>query len=169
MWVLMVNIKLHSLTDLITNSSTVIYTYSENSLEPCKEMINAMLKALGSEKLCDDIFDIKVELEDPKDLYRSVYSQCNREQLPEEIKVLINNWNGWEQLEEAIDKIISQYRQGLIEKPYFLKEIEDIGFHYSPRKDTELKITPKDPKYRELAEKIVDFLYSTTHDSYLDN
>jgi hypothetical protein len=49
-------IKVHSAVDLITNSSTVIYTYSEGSLEAVKGLVNEMLKVFGIEETFDNIF-----------------------------------------------------------------------------------------------------------------
>jgi hypothetical protein len=179
----MVNMEilLHSITDLITNSSTTIYTYSERSLEPCKEMINVMLKMFGSDKTCDDIFELSVELDTPNDLYYSVAWRCDEKQLPTELRTLVKDVKDRfakkdvssfedfrEKLKTTVDNIIDQYKKGLIEKPYFLREIEDIGFYDSPRQETTLRITPKDPKYQELAEKFVKFLYSTDHESHYD-
>ena len=53
-------IKLHSTTDLITNSSTTIFTYSENSIKACKNMIDEILKTFNIDKKCDDLFNLVV-------------------------------------------------------------------------------------------------------------
>ena len=55
-----IKIKLHSSVDLITNSSTVIFTYSDGSLAAVKELVNEMLKVFGKEETFDDIFWAKV-------------------------------------------------------------------------------------------------------------
>ena len=58
-------IPVHSVIDVITNSSTEIFTDFSNSVEPCKELINEMLKTFGVEDLTsDDIFDITVGYND---------------------------------------------------------------------------------------------------------
>ena len=57
-------INLHSIIDLITNSSTEIYTYSENSLSACKEMINEFFRVTGIDKTCDDIFELSIEADE---------------------------------------------------------------------------------------------------------
>ena len=51
-------LPLHSLTDLITNSSTVIYTYSDNSEKALREMIDEIFHVLGVKKKCDDVFTV---------------------------------------------------------------------------------------------------------------
>lgn len=53
----MTKIKIHSATDLITNSSTVIFTYSDSSPDALKEMINEFFKAFNINKQCDDILN----------------------------------------------------------------------------------------------------------------
>ena len=49
-------IKLHSAVDLITNSSTVIFTYSEGSLSKVKELVNEMLLTFEKTETFDDLF-----------------------------------------------------------------------------------------------------------------
>ena len=54
-------IPLHSFVDVITNSSTVIYTgVQENAIDAMKGIINEVLRAAGSEKTSDDLFEISV-------------------------------------------------------------------------------------------------------------
>jgi hypothetical protein len=53
-------LSIHSFVDVITNSSTEMYIDYSGSIEPCKKMINEMFKACGSDKTCDDVFDIKL-------------------------------------------------------------------------------------------------------------
>ena len=54
-------VNLHSFVDVITNSSTVIYTgVQENAIDAMKGIINEVLRAAGSEKTSDDLFDISV-------------------------------------------------------------------------------------------------------------
>lgn len=60
-----IKIKLHSVVDVITNSSTVIYTYQNGSIEPAKELINEMIKLAGIEgKTADDLFTFEIEQEE---------------------------------------------------------------------------------------------------------
>ncbi len=51
---------IQSYVDLITNSSTSVFTWA-TSPEAVKEIINAVLKSAGSDLTCDDLFTIKVE------------------------------------------------------------------------------------------------------------
>lgn len=57
-------INLHSIIDLITNSSTEIYTYSDGSLAACKEMINEFLMVMQIDQTCDDLFDLEIDTEE---------------------------------------------------------------------------------------------------------
>ena len=70
-------INLHSVIDLITNSSTEIYTYSDGSLTACKEMINEFLKVMNIDKTCDDLFELSIDSED--DEPRGDYDQFQAE------------------------------------------------------------------------------------------
>lgn len=55
----MSEIKVQSFSDIITNSSSEIYMcLSYNGVELFKDIINSVLKIAGSNKECDDYFDI---------------------------------------------------------------------------------------------------------------
>jgi hypothetical protein len=56
-------IPLHSITDLITNSSTTIYTYSDASEAAMRAMIDEFFKTFGIDKKCDDVFTLMVTCE----------------------------------------------------------------------------------------------------------
>jgi hypothetical protein len=52
-------INIHSVVDVITNSSTTIYTYSdEGSVTSAKEVLAKLMKVLGVEGSVDDYFEI---------------------------------------------------------------------------------------------------------------
>lgn len=55
--------KIKSITDVITNSSTEVFAMtSQNSVTRLKRMINLLLEVSGSTKTCDDLFDIHLEV-----------------------------------------------------------------------------------------------------------
>lgn len=55
-------IKMHSLIDVITNSSTEIFiTMGSKSVEGMFEIFNEVLKIAGSDKKAEELFDIKIE------------------------------------------------------------------------------------------------------------
>jgi hypothetical protein len=54
-------IPFHSVVDVITNSSTVIYTQaSVAAATVAKDIINELLTIIGSDKKAEDLFDIEV-------------------------------------------------------------------------------------------------------------
>jgi hypothetical protein len=53
------------MVDVITNSSTTIYTNQDDSVQPAKELVSEMLKLFGVTNLTpDDIFEFRVVKED---------------------------------------------------------------------------------------------------------
>lgn len=139
----MIKIPLHSVIDLITNSSTEIFVYSENSLKPAKELINEILKLQGSDKTCDDVFDLKITMDDYQ-----IKNLIEYGELDEDVQL---------ELQKDITKHVVEIQNG--EKPEWFVENK---WHV----ETYLEITVKDKKYADLATKLKTFLYSTNHDEH---
>ena len=58
-------IFLHSFSDVITNSSEVIYICpTSKTIDAARKMINYFLKKAGSSKVADDLFTFKLELDE---------------------------------------------------------------------------------------------------------
>lgn len=151
----MIKIKLHSVTDLITNSSTVIFTYSGGTIEPLKEMINEILKTFGVEKTCDDLFDTVILKDDWYD-YRDYFSENDRE-FPEGID------------ENTFEKLYEEVKTGKTPKPVWFEEVEEEESRCDYYRDSNyLYLIPKDEKYAKMAELIHAFLYSTEHEATRD-
>lgn len=56
-------IKVKSITDVITNSSTEVFTFADRgSIEALKRFIDSVLYIAGSEKTCDDLFEVRFKL-----------------------------------------------------------------------------------------------------------
>lgn len=56
-----INIPVHSIIDIITNSSSEIYTWAnENAVETTSEMIKEMMISMGVEGEVSDYFDIEL-------------------------------------------------------------------------------------------------------------
>lgn len=56
--------RIHSVVDVITNSSTVIYTQAtESTIKAFKDLTNALLKIAGSDANADDLFEFSLEPE----------------------------------------------------------------------------------------------------------
>ena len=128
-----IKIKLHSSVDLITNSSTVIFTYSEGSLSAVKVLVNEMLKTFESDLTFDDIF----------------WAQ-----------VLPDGYNDDIELPENYEELEVQYIKGEIDKPEWMVNCERYDYYEG---STSLHLIPKDEKYSELANNLLNYLYSTNH------
>lgn len=140
--VTMVKIKLHSLIDLITNSSTEIFVNSENSLEACKNLVNEFLKTVDSTLTCDDMFKLSIEME-----------ECTVVDYREYIQY---EYEDDEDLGEKL-QMFDQYVKGKIEEPDWWEGDRIQSF---------LVIKPKDKKYKKLAELFKEFLYSPEYYEY---
>lgn len=153
-----IKLKIHSTVDLITNSSTVIFTYSEGSLPALKQLVNEMLKSFDKTETFDDIFYAQVFLENP-DHYFDVELDLNNgeESIFEKLS--------WKERENLIEEIKLQVLKGEIEKPEWMVKAED-GYDYDGyRLDSILEILPKSDKYEVLARRLTNFLYSTDHEA----
>lgn len=153
----MIRIPIHSVTDLITNSSTTIYTYSDRSAEACVKMIDEILKALHVEKTCADMFKVAVGIDDGGywDLYDWVEDDDDRR--PQECPASAA------ELSELVERL------GNAEKPEWLQKLEaaylasdDINGNRPPNT---LHITPLKPEYEQAGELVMEFLYSTNSEA----
>ncbi len=79
--------KIQSINDVITNSSTEIYQEAtEYTIKAVKEIINVILKIGGSDKSCDDLFTVSINYENMlEDYFESIYDYNISE---EQIKVI---------------------------------------------------------------------------------
>lgn len=60
-------LRIHSMVDVITNSSSVTYvTAGEGSITKVKELINSLLSFSGSDKKADDLFDFKLSIDEER-------------------------------------------------------------------------------------------------------
>lgn len=144
-------IKIHSIVDVITNSSTVIYTY-QNSTKQAKELVEEVLKLCEIDKTPDDIFWFGVFCD--ADYYTDYLNEndINLKGYPEDYK----KQNVW--MEEFFLKIM----KGDVELPEWFSICEDGGDYWDP--DSYLYILPKDDKYNDLGIKIKKLLGSVSAD-----
>lgn len=149
----MKTIKIHSITDLITNSSTTIFTYSDNSISALEEMVNEFLKTFGINKTCSEIFNVVLLSEDY--VYEDYINELNE-----------NEENYPEGIDENTDirQLVKDVKSGLISKPKWFEEVEKSENHMGYCEDNYIHIIPKEKEYEKLAELIHKFLYSTDHD-----
>jgi hypothetical protein len=60
-----IKLEIHSMVDLITNSSTEIFiSANDNAEENVKKILQKILDVTGSTKKVDDVFEVKVKHED---------------------------------------------------------------------------------------------------------
>lgn len=156
-----IKVKIHSIVDLITNSSTVIFTY-QNSIDQVKDLVNEVLKLSGSNETPDDIFYYGVFCS--TEIYTEYEDDYCEEETYDEVKKL-----GWKEKKSYIKNIIEQILVGKIEKPQWMINAEnndDDGCSWAP--DSYLHIIPKDEKYNDLAKKIKALLNSVSADGGRD-
>jgi len=127
-------IRVHSITDLITNSSTTIYTNSLGSIDACKEMIDEFFKVLGVDKKCDDVFNLVVTFSEDL-LYADQHEGFTKE-------------------------FLNDVRAGKIEKPQWMIMLEKNLRRGDEDGNTSLYVTAKSPEYEKLASLVKTFLYS---------
>ena len=136
-------IKIQSISDIITNSSTEVFiVYTENNIKSIKDIVNAIL-AIDSEYTFDDLFDISMSinidlLEDCKEL---------EEEFKELIDLFEDNSLSLKQTMFKVNKLVNSYDS---EKK---KRLSDILWSYIDKNDYEscikspydgIIITPKD-------------------------
>ena len=152
--------KIHSIVDLITNSSTVIFTY-QDSVGEAKELVNEMLKLSGVEdKNADDIF------------YYGVFCASRRyldsEDLPSNCPT-DKDWSTKNELQvEWLETIILSIMKNEIEEPEWMMDCEKgNGYEWDP--DTYLCLVPKEEKYEKFGDKIKSLLGSVSADGGRDD
>ncbi|CAB4131461.1 hypothetical protein UFOVP276_210 [uncultured Caudovirales phage] len=144
-------IKIHSMTDLITNSSTTIYTYSDASESAMRNMIEEFFKVFGIDKKCDEVFTLTVTCKS----YDYSDRVSNLDDMPEEFKGLGNK-----EIQAKTEEILAKVVSGEINKPQWMTDVEKDD-HWDNRPATTLNIEPKAPEYAALAKLLLEFLYST--------
>jgi hypothetical protein len=155
----MIKIKIHSATDLITNSSTVIFTYSGSSEGALKTMIDEIFKTFGVNKTCDEVFDTVVLCESSEP-YSEYFASLSEEgdTYPEGFGA-----------DTDVDQLYRDVEAGKTPKPQWFNDVEekeDSWSYYTP--STYLCIIPKQEEYKKLGELINAFLYSTDHEATRD-
>lgn len=151
-------IKIHSVVDVITNSSSVIYTFSGSAIKPLKELFTEIFKLLGEPQHVDDVFDI-IAIPESYVLYDHFvdFLEDLDPEWPfyERYKKICEMTPPSRQESELVNLFVEKYKRGI--KEDWMDIGEDSG--------TKLKIFVKDEKYNELANKAIKFLYSTDHES----
>lgn len=133
-------IKIHSIIDLITNSSTEIFTFYNNCPDAIIELMDAVLKTFDIDKDVNELFHIKVlpNMDNLIEYYRDE-NDCS-----------------FNEADRIVNEQIQAYIKDEIDKPEWIDAINN----YSAQCGNELHIIAKDPKYVDLASKIVKLINS---------
>lgn len=155
-------LNFHSFVDVITNSSTVIYTYQSSAINAAKELLAEMLKFSGETKTVEELFSIEVFSDDAYSDYDYEYGdEKNEEKDP--FKDM-----DYKEKDKAIENIKSDILDGKIKKPQWMINAESNESYngYSP--SCYLHIKAKDEKYDSIAKQMLKFLNSTDNEGGFD-
>lgn len=153
-------IKLHSMTDLITNSSTVIYTYSDASLGACRDMIDEVFRVLGVDKKCDDVFTLFITSDVES------YDICDTEPTDDTPKEFIDNDGQF--IDDKVSELLDQIHNGQTPPEWLNKIVSKIDDRRDYPTENTLIVKAKSPEFEKLADLIKAFLYSTSHEATRD-
>jgi hypothetical protein len=159
-------IKIHSIVDVITNSSTVIFTY-QNSVKQAKELVQEVLNIAEIDKTPDDIFYYGVFCDE--DTY------FGNGKLPEDCPKTVGDYGSDErkECEKEQNKWLDDLKLSIMngaEKPQWMIDVEEYCGEYGDGwcPETWLYIIPKEEKYKKLAVKIINLLCSVSADGGRD-
>jgi hypothetical protein len=133
-------LNIHSIIDVITNSSTEIYTYvTKDGVEKAHEMINEILKVSGSTAKSEDLFDISIVPSDWDRITERLYDDPESYEYCVDVDVVEKFYTDIQSLDY---KGVRKYEEKHV-IPYLMDEnkweemkIEELA--------TSLQITPKD-------------------------
>jgi len=155
-----IKIPVHSLIDLITNSSTEIYVTSESSVQPAKDLLAELLKINGSDKNVDEVFTLSVEMDNATLID---YLGDQMEEYDEELwdKLGLEDAD-WKTTDKILEKYLESIEKGEIEKPEWIDTmIEDMEVLI----ETYLIVKSNDPKYDHFLKLLKTFLYSPDYEA----
>lgn len=179
----MIIIPLHSITDKITNSSITIFTYSEGSIDACKDLINEIFKTFGVDKKCDDVFILTLLAQNLYTYYEYFEDdeedeEENEEDENEESEESVDDKGlisedelkqlNVDKREKYIKSLIEDIYNGKVEKPEWMLKAEEKTNYNDLTPSTSLYIVSKEPQFEKLAKLIKEFLYSTEHEAVRD-
>jgi hypothetical protein len=157
----MIKIKIHSFVDLITNSSTTIYVYQQESIPVLKELINEILALCNESYKCDDIFHISNHYEIDQ------YVESFDNEIADAVFMEKHGLSEEHFSIESMKKLFDSIEHGL-EKPKWIKELEKLiknsdNYHgYEP--SNYIYIRTKNPKYNKIASLLKKYLHSPQYE-----
>jgi len=140
-------VNVHSMVDVITNSSTEIYIFMKgNAVETAYEILNEILKIADSDKKAEDLFDISIEPMDWEYISDVYWDDLCDDRIPsgiateEEKKLLEENTGEYSYGREAIVPFLKNHPE--IAKEY-TEDIEDGWGGFNRAAETKLLIKSK--------------------------
>lgn len=145
-------IIIQSYIDLITNSSTSVFQWADN-IKGVKDIINAVLKASGSNLTCDDLFNIEshydIDISNVADFYYDL--ACEKMENDPKLEDLVNKYDTTgdvEILEKIYKYLVDNYNVKTLDE-YAEKYNDDChDWMYSSSYVFKAK-DPKNKKYEE--------------------
>jgi hypothetical protein len=113
-------IPFHSFVDVITNSSTTIFVgCHDNTIKYAKELIDTLLKTMGSDKKADDLFEFEVQSVNRDDIIDRTLTdgEFHDGELDDELKEMGIDMSGFDEMEEKkqeeiVNKIVDKILAG---------------------------------------------------------
>ena len=145
-------LKLHSVVDLITNSSTVLYTDSSKSLEALENVIKEMFKLYDIDKQVEEVFDIYIEIED---MYSKIHDYIVDNN--DEFDLDYDDENFYGQVDKLAKKYFEDVESNKIDRMNWTSKFIDNDIS----DNNWIIIKSKDKKYENLADLLKKLIYST--------
>lgn len=149
-------IIIQSYIDLITNSSTSVFQWADN-IKGVKDIINAVLKASGSNLTCDDLFNIEshydIDISDAANFYCNL--ACEKMENDPKLEDLVNEYNTGCRKDS---KILERIYEHLI-KNYNVKTLDEYAEKYNDDSydwmySSSYVFKAKDPKNKKYEEAL---------------
>jgi len=141
-------VQLDFVTQIITNSSSVVYSYADDNA--FKQFVNALFKEVGIDKTCDDVFDLYVL---PTNMDMIVGDEEN-----EELQGLLKGLS-WSEKNKVAEKYVLEQIMAGKELDYG----EDVWTGVS--NPTRLLVCTKNGQFTELGKMVANvFDHSATYD-----
>ena len=157
-------IIIQSYIDLITNSSTSVFQCA-NNIEGVKDIINAVLKASGSNLTCDDLFNIElhynIDIRDAEDFYHEL--ACEKMENDSKLEDLVNKYDTTgdvQILEKIYEYLVKNYNVKTLDEYASEYNIDSDEFKYSSL----YRIKAKDPKNEKYSNIINSLNYLFDYD-----
>ena len=157
-------IIIQSYIDLITNSSTSVFQCA-NNIEGVKDIINAVLKASGSNLTCDDLFNIElhynIDIRDAEDFYHEL--ACEKMENDSKLEDLVNKYDTTgdvQILEKIYEYLVKNYNVKTLDEYASEYNIDSDEFKYNSL----YRIKAKDPKNEKYSNIINSLNYLFDYD-----